>query len=257
MRTGACSSSWACRTARISPMRARCRIADQIRAAFPNEVIDDPAAALQRTLVEVRQRQPAARLGARARHRERDREGARRTAAVADQFGDESLIRNALFEQGREVRLVQMPRAERDPAVAAASILARAEFLRRLDQLGREAGVRLPKGASAQVEAVARALVQAARRDLLKAVAKTHFKTTQRAVRVVAEGSGRFNRAIRRRAILRGQRAGWPLAPFRRGERKVRTPQGRVPANGRASRGDGKCHRNIPPASAGKGEMVR
>lgn len=105
------------------------------------------------------------------------------TAAVADQFGDESLIRKALFDRGREVRLVQMPRAERDPAVAAASILARAEFLRRLDQLGRGAGVRLPKGASPAVEAVARALVASRGPDALTQYAKRHFKTTQRVLR--------------------------------------------------------------------------
>jgi ribonuclease HIII len=102
------------------------------------------------------------------------------TAAVADQFGDESLIRNALFEQGRGVQLVQMPRAERDPAVAAASILARAAFLRRLDQLGREVGVRLPKGASPAVEATARALVASRGPGVLDGVAKKHFKTTRR-----------------------------------------------------------------------------
>jgi ribonuclease HIII len=104
------------------------------------------------------------------------------TAAVADQFGDESLIRRALFDRGREVQLVQMPRAERDPAVAAASILARAEFLRRLDQLSRSAGVRLPKGASSAVDAVARALVQSRGRAVLTELAKEHFKTTQRVV---------------------------------------------------------------------------
>jgi ribonuclease HIII len=102
------------------------------------------------------------------------------TAAVADQFGDESLIRNALFARGREVRLVQMHRAERDPAVAAASILARAEFLRRLEWIGRDVGARLPKGASAQVEATGRALVSSHGPEVLERVAKRHFKTTQR-----------------------------------------------------------------------------
>ena len=33
-------------------------------------------------------------------------------------------------------------------------------------------------------------------------------------------------------------------------QRKVRAPQGRMPANGRASRGDGKCNRKTPPRSA-------
>ncbi len=106
----------------------------------------------------------------------------RAVAAVADQFGDESLILDALFKKGRELRLVQMPRAERDPAVAAASILARAEFLRRLDQIGRRVGVRLPKGASAAVEAAARALVSSGGAGVLDEVAKVHFKTTQRVV---------------------------------------------------------------------------
>jgi ribonuclease HIII len=104
------------------------------------------------------------------------------TAAVSDQFGDESLIRDALFKRGRAVQLVQMHRAERDPAVAAASILARAEFLRRLGRLGRDAGVRLPKGASAAVEAAARAVVAARGPEALRDIAKLHFRTTQRVV---------------------------------------------------------------------------
>ena len=104
------------------------------------------------------------------------------TAAVADQFGDERLIREALFKRGKQVRLVQMPRAESDPAVAAASILARSEFLRRLDRLSRDGGLRLPKGASSAVEAAARALVAEHGREALSLYAKTHFKTTQRVI---------------------------------------------------------------------------
>jgi ribonuclease HIII len=103
--------------------------------------------------------------------------------AVTDQFGDEKFVRGALLQKGREIELVQMPRAEEDPAVAAASILARAEFLARLDGLSKEAGVELPKGASAQVEAAAVRLVREKGPDILGKVAKVHFKTT---VRVLA-----------------------------------------------------------------------
>ncbi|GAC1322709.1 MAG: hypothetical protein NVSMB22_09730 [Chloroflexota bacterium] len=39
--------------------------------------------------------------------------------------------------------------------------------------------------------------------------------------------------------------------------RKVRAPQSRVLGNSQWGRPQGKCHRNIPPAIAGKGEMVR
>ncbi len=46
--------------------------------------------------------------------------------AIADQFGDEQLILNALQEKGKQIRLVQRTKAESDLAVAAASILARA-----------------------------------------------------------------------------------------------------------------------------------
>jgi ribonuclease HIII len=103
--------------------------------------------------------------------------------AVTDQFGDERFVRGALLKKGREIELVQMPRAEEDPAVAAASILARAEFLVRLDALSRDAGLALPKGASAQVEAAAVKLVREKGPDVLERYAKTHFKTT---VRVLA-----------------------------------------------------------------------
>lgn len=103
--------------------------------------------------------------------------------AVTDQFGDEKFVRNALLQKGREIELVQMPRAEEDPAVAAASILARAEFLIRLRYLSRDCGMELPKGASNLVEAAAVKLVRAKGPDVLDKVAKTHFKTT---VRVLA-----------------------------------------------------------------------
>lgn len=100
--------------------------------------------------------------------------------AVADQFGDESLIKNALMQRGRTIELFQMHRGESDPVVAAASIIARAEFLRRLAELGEKIGVTLPKGAGPPVD---KAGVQVLRRGgmaLLKTVAKCHFKNTQK-----------------------------------------------------------------------------
>ena len=66
--------------------------------------------------------------------------------AIADQFGDERLILNALQVKGKQIRLVQRTKAESDLAVAAASILARAEFLQRLDRLSQELNTTLPKG---------------------------------------------------------------------------------------------------------------
>lgn len=99
--------------------------------------------------------------------------------AISDQFGDERYILNALLEKGKHVRLVQRPKAEADLAVAAASILARAEFLTRLKRLSEDIGLPLPKGASSQVELAARMVVKKHGEEGLKAVAKLHFKTTQ------------------------------------------------------------------------------
>jgi ribonuclease HIII len=99
--------------------------------------------------------------------------------ALADQFGDERYILQALMEKGRRIRLEQRPRAEEDPAVAAASILARDEFLRRLEQLSVKIGADLPKGASSLVVDAAKGLVTKQGPDALRETAKLHFKTTE------------------------------------------------------------------------------
>lgn len=104
--------------------------------------------------------------------------------AIADQFGDEQWIQNALMEKGKRIVLEQRPRAEEDVAVAAASILARAEFLRRLSQLSEEYRLSLPKGASEAVQETARQLVQRhpsrkEQTEILRKVAKWHFRTTK------------------------------------------------------------------------------
>jgi len=99
--------------------------------------------------------------------------------AIADQFGDERLILNALQEKGRTIELEQRHKAESDLAVAAASILARAEFLLRLKRLSDEIGTTLPKGASPAVELAGRMIVKKHGEERLASVAKLHFKTTQ------------------------------------------------------------------------------
>jgi ribonuclease HIII len=97
--------------------------------------------------------------------------------ALSDKFAHESLIKRALKEHGKKIILEQKTKAESDIAVAAASIMARAGFLTRLKYLGDKLGVTLPKGASAQVKAVAREIVAKSGPDVLKSVCKFHFKT--------------------------------------------------------------------------------
>ncbi|QSR85522.1 ribonuclease HIII [Methylacidimicrobium sp. B4] len=97
--------------------------------------------------------------------------------ALVDQFARASVLDQAIGRQGLSLRVEQKPRAESDIAVAAASLLARAEFLRRLALLGKEAGRTLPKGASAQVLAAAREIVRLEGADRLRRLAKVHFRT--------------------------------------------------------------------------------
>jgi ribonuclease HIII len=100
--------------------------------------------------------------------------------AIADQFGDAAYLREALLEKGRGIRLEQRPHAEDDVAVAAASILARAAFVRRLQKLSGQVGIALPKGASdPAILAAGRAVLARGGRDALAQVAKLHFKTTR------------------------------------------------------------------------------
>jgi ribonuclease HIII len=100
--------------------------------------------------------------------------------AISDQFGNKRIIEKALMERGRKIELVQRHKAESDLAVAAASIIARNEFVMRLRKLGKEYGVELPKGASAAVDAAGVELVKKHGRDALAKVAKMHFRTSQK-----------------------------------------------------------------------------
>jgi ribonuclease HIII len=99
--------------------------------------------------------------------------------AISDQFGDARVLERALLERGRRVTLTQHPGAEADPVVAAASILARAEFLRRLEALGARFGIPLPKGAGPPVLQAGRVFVGRHGTAALGQVAKLHFRTTR------------------------------------------------------------------------------
>ncbi len=99
--------------------------------------------------------------------------------AVIDKFANEKVLRGALLAHGREIRVIQEVRAESDPAVAAASVLARDRFLRDLAALSEQIGVDLPKGAT-HVLPVARRVVEEQGRGVLERIAKLHFRTTER-----------------------------------------------------------------------------
>ncbi len=98
--------------------------------------------------------------------------------AISDQFGDERYILNALLKKGKKIELEQRHRAEEDIAVAAASILARAEFVKRIEELSQNYEINLPKGASDKVIETGKEFVAKYGKEKLKEVAKVHFKTS-------------------------------------------------------------------------------
>ncbi len=126
--------------------------------------------------------------------------------AVADQFGPERQIRQALMKKGRRIELVQRHRAEADPAVAAASVLARAGFLEALRRLGEPLGLKLPKGASEAVRAVALDIVRTRGPAALLDMAKCHFRTADQVLE--AAGATRADLGPDGRAVSRSARDG-------------------------------------------------
>jgi ribonuclease HIII len=102
--------------------------------------------------------------------------------AISDQFAsNKETVAKALMTLGRGIELVQKHRAEQDLAVAAASILARHEFVTRLGGLEKQFGMALPKGASAAVDAAAKEFIARNGVVNLPKVAKMHFRTALRA----------------------------------------------------------------------------
>ncbi|MFH1687214.1 MAG: ribonuclease HIII [bacterium] len=100
--------------------------------------------------------------------------------AVSDKFGKAELVESALRKVGCITPLKQIVRGERVTQVAAASILARAEFITQMRSMESEYGVAIPRGASAQVDAAGREIVRQLGADILPQLAKMHFKNLGR-----------------------------------------------------------------------------
>ncbi|MGI6586346.1 MAG: ribonuclease HIII [Lutisporaceae bacterium] len=99
---------------------------------------------------------------------------------LSDQFGSPELIKNALLERGRKINLEQRPRAEENVVVAAASILARNEYVKAMNKLAEEYGMEFPKGSSSAVSEAARKFVLLYGKEKLINAAKLHFVITKK-----------------------------------------------------------------------------
>ncbi|MCH9609525.1 MAG: Ribonuclease HIII [Chlamydiales bacterium] len=98
---------------------------------------------------------------------------------IIDQFAAEHVVETALKKKKKQCELIQRTKGEEDLVVAAASILARAAFVRGIERLGKEVELKLPKGANASVISIGKKLVAKHGRDILKKVGKLHFRTTE------------------------------------------------------------------------------
>jgi len=77
---------------------------------------------------------------------------------LLDQFSEQPLTQRELAKKGvKNFELKMRTKAEEDPVVAAASIVARAEYVRQMHELSRRFGGKLQKGAGALVEKAGRA----------------------------------------------------------------------------------------------------
>src|SRR5437016_8964998 len=97
--------------------------------------------------------------------------------ALSDQFADAHVVEQSLLRHGRKIDIEQRTKAESDIAVAAASILAREAFIRLLERQGKELGLRLERGVSANVKEAAKKLVEMNGPQVLRGLAKVHFRT--------------------------------------------------------------------------------
>ena len=108
---------------------------------------------------------------------------------LVDQFSKDDLITQQLHHQRKSgprcisssaplgMKIIEVPKAERDIAVAAASIIARDAFLSGMETLSEEYGICLPRGSYQVVEA-GREFVALHGNEALGDVAKLHFRLT-------------------------------------------------------------------------------
>jgi len=97
--------------------------------------------------------------------------------ALVDQFSQSQLVKTRMKKEMPQFQVVERTKAESDPAVACASILARASFLKSIEDLSKSAGIRLPKGAGAPAKNALKEIMYSHTHLDLSSYVKMHFKT--------------------------------------------------------------------------------
>ncbi|MDR2779191.1 MAG: ribonuclease HIII [Puniceicoccales bacterium] len=98
---------------------------------------------------------------------------------MLDQFSKRPIVQNFLKDKSFDLRM--QTKAESDPVVAAASILARAEYNRQINALSKKARFTIQKGAGPLTVVQANEIVKNFGYDNLKSFIKLHFATAPKA----------------------------------------------------------------------------
>ncbi len=99
---------------------------------------------------------------------------------LLDQFSKQPLVQQYVKDSAFDLRM--RTKAEDDPIVAAASIIARSTWLEQMKKLEEKAGRVLPKGSGAQAKEVASQLFERLGENGMGEFCKLHFKTAYEAM---------------------------------------------------------------------------
>lgn len=100
---------------------------------------------------------------------------------LLDQFSKSRIVQRELSRNGINFDLRMRTKAESDPVVAAASIIARATYVREIERISELAGTRVPKGCGAVAKKAATEIFRKFGRERYGEFVKLHFKTASEA----------------------------------------------------------------------------
>ena len=107
---------------------------------------------------------------------------------LLDQFSKAPLVQRELAKKKvKDFDLAMRTKAEEDPVVAAASVVARAEFVRQMHLLSKRFGAKLQKGAGPLVKEQAHQIIQRFGARALGEFAKLHFRTAYEVVKAAGK----------------------------------------------------------------------
>uniref|UniRef100_UPI0040492176 ribonuclease HIII n=1 Tax=Cephaloticoccus sp. TaxID=1985742 RepID=UPI0040492176 len=102
---------------------------------------------------------------------------------LLDQFSEQPLVQREMKKKGvKDFELRMRTKAEEDPVVAAASVVARAEYVRQMHSLSKAYGDKLQKGAGPLVKEQANEIIRKFGVRALGDFAKLHFRTAYEVV---------------------------------------------------------------------------